>query len=365
MHNEAGIAIISVSYPPLVGGAEVQLKNLASYLSRNAHPVSVFTYAVKNSAGEEVLDGVFVKRVKIAGSGRLAPLSFMLLSALALLGRSKSFAIIQAHQLPMGIVAGVIGAVLRKKTIVKIEGLEDIYRYKKSILKTWILRKTIDRFITLGPKTTDALKSIVGVPENKIVYIPNAFETAFKDDPSRNKKEKNVIFVARLEHEKAPEVLIKAWKQVLKTHHDAKLVLLGEGRKRSELEKLVAELGIAGSVELKGSVPNVKDYLSQAMVFVLPSRIEGVPISMLEAMAAGVPVIVTPVGDIPDIIKHEENGILVSPDNNDELGAAIVGLLKDGEKRSRLAEKARLSVEAFSMDVVGMQYRDLYRKLAS
>jgi glycosyltransferase involved in cell wall biosynthesis len=364
MQNKIGIACITTAFYPLIGGSEVQLKNLAVFLSREGFDLTIYTYPVKEAPVVEVIDGIKVIRPRILiNRWHLTPLFFLFSAGFELFKNRKNYTIIQAHQLPMGIIAGVIGKLLKKRAVVKIESNDEVIRYKASSIKVSILKWCIDRFISLGHSCTNLLISM-GIPEKKIIHIPNAFDSKFKQGASRIEDyKKKVLFIARLEHEKAPDILIKAWHIVFKKNPDARLIMLGDGRKRPELENLISELNITGSVEIKGFVNNVRDYLASATILVLPSRIEGVPIAMLEAMAMGVPVIVTPVGDIPGIIKDGENGIFVRPEDIEGLADAISDLLSSQEKRQALSEKARVSIQDFSMDNVGRRYIELYEEL--
>lgn len=362
MKDKVGIAFITTAFYPLFGGAEVQLKNLAHYLSRQGFDLTVYTYSIEGVVSKETVDGMEVVRLKVFNRGKLAPISFLLSVGVKLFKHRKRYSIFQGHQLPMGIIAGIMGRLLKKKTVAKIEGMDDILRYKGAKIKTAILHKFIDRVISLGNSTTKELISL-GIPEEKIVYIPNAFDSSYAQEIQKDDKENRVLFVGRLEYEKAPDVLLKAWQIVLKDHPDAELIMLGDGKERAELKGLLIEFGISDSVKMKGTVNNVRDYLLEASVFVLPSRIEGVPIAMLEAMAAGVPVVVTPVGDIPDIIKDSENGIFVKPDDIEGLAETISELLSHPEKRKSLAKKAQTTVRDFSIDKAGKKYIELYKEL--
>jgi glycosyltransferase involved in cell wall biosynthesis len=361
IYAKQSVAFVGSFYPNM-GGAEIQLKNLASFLARQGRVSYIFT-SHTNGFSSEIEHLPAMEIIRSRYSGQHGIFFFTLSTCFNLAKYSKKYSIIQGHQLPMGIIAGVMGRLLRKKSTLKVEGLGEILRYKRSFLKMFLLRNFIDQVITFGNATTKKLISI-GIPKEKIIYIPNAFDPIYGQRVSRYVCEnKRVIFVGRLEYEKAPDILLKAWCTVLKKHPGARLKILGDGSKRGELEKLIAELNIINSVDMEGCVNNVRDYLVEAAVFVLPSRIEGVPLAMLEAMAAGVPVIVTPVGDIPDVIKDHENGIFVKPHDIEGLGDAISALLDSPETRRNLAEKARLTVQEFSMDRVGMRYIKAYDEL--
>jgi len=122
------------------------------------------------------------------------------------------------------------------------------------------------------------------------------------------------------------------------------LVLAGDGSERAALEALAAQLGIADRVRFLGVCPQVADLLSLVDVFVLSSLSEGLPLALLEAMAAGKAVVATDVGGVPEVIAAGENGLLVPPREVQPLADAIHRLLRDAELRAQYGERAKATV---------------------
>jgi glycosyltransferase involved in cell wall biosynthesis len=145
-----------------------------------------------------------------------------------------------------------------------------------------------------------------------------------------------------------------------------RLVFGGEGDREGLLRR-AAELGIGGRIECLGWVgPQQRDAeLAAASVFCLPSHAEGLPMSMLEAMAAGKAVLATGVGGIPEALHDGDNGLLVPPHDVTALARALAQLLGDPALRERLAQRARASIEQhYSTEVVCGQLSAIYRELA-
>jgi glycosyltransferase involved in cell wall biosynthesis len=145
-----------------------------------------------------------------------------------------------------------------------------------------------------------------------------------------------------------------------------RLVFGGEGDAQG-LRRRAAELGIADRIELPGWLgPAERDAeLRKAAVFCLPSHAEGLPMSMLEAMAARKPVVATNVGGIPETLRDGDNGLLVPPRDEQALARALARLLGDTALRDRLAERARATIEQqYSTEVVCGQLSAIYRELA-
>ena len=136
---------------------------------------------------------------------------------------------------------------------------------------------------------------------------------------------------------------------------------LGEGRERAAIERTIQELGLQQAVELTGHVRDVRPYYRRAQVLAISSVSEGSPNVLLEAMAAGVPVVATAVGGIPEIVSHGETALLVKPCDPVSLAAALNQVLSDHGLAARLAGNARqLIAERYSPQARAQALMDLY-----
>ena len=196
----------------------------------------------------------------------------------------------------------------------------------------------------------------VGLAPEKVRVIPNGVDTArfTPEGPAaplpwlEKDGVRPVVFgnVARLCEAKDHETLLRAFAIVRKEHPEARLLLVGEGEKRRDTESLAASLGITDVAHLAGSRSDVPAMLRGMDVFVLSSRREGMPMAVLEAMASAVPVISTDVGGIARLNGPEETLLLTPPRDAAALARAMLALLRDPEKRRRLAENGRNRVRA-------------------
>ncbi len=144
------------------------------------------------------------------------------------------------------------------------------------------------------------------------------------------------------------------------------ILVAGDGAERPRIEQLARELGVAQQLRFLGFRTDVTDLLAASDFFVLPSFTEGLPLSVLEAMAQRLAVIVTPVGGVPELIDDGVNGILVPVKDVAALTAALERLVGDAENRSRIAEAGFQRVsEQFSFDGMIDNYQDLYLSLLS
>lgn len=211
-----------------------------------------------------------------------------------------------------------------------------------------------------------------GLKPGKITVIPNgvdfeAFANAIPADLASlglNTGAPVVITVARLEEQKGISDLLQAAVSVLKDRPDCQFLIVGDGRDRRLLEALAASLGIATAVWFVGSRPDVPALLRASSVFVLPSLWEGMPNALLEAMAAGLPVIATDVEGSREIVRSADLGLLVTPRNPETLANAILRLLRDPEFSARIAHASqRIVQERFTEHAAVASYVDLYEKL--
>ncbi|MCB9798582.1 glycosyltransferase family 4 protein [Candidatus Nomurabacteria bacterium] len=178
-------------------------------------------------------------------------------------------------------------------------------------------------------------------------------------------KEGRVICVGRLSWVKGHKYLLEAWPLVLKEVPGARLVLVGDGDERKNIEKQTRELSIQDSVKLLGNLPHdeVLREMSQSEVFVCPSLAEGLGIVFIEAQACGIPVIGTNVGGIPDIIEDNQTGYLIETKNPDQIAEKLIVLLKDKELRKRFVESSQHTVKKFEWNTIIAKIDEIYTSL--
>jgi GalNAc-alpha-(1->4)-GalNAc-alpha-(1->3)-diNAcBac-PP-undecaprenol alpha-1,4-N-acetyl-D-galactosaminyltransferase len=171
-----------------------------------------------------------------------------------------------------------------------------------------------------------------------------------------------VLTVGRLVREKGYDLLIQAFAQAQKCNPGWQLLILGEGLQRAELEKLAASLGLIGLVHLPGRVKNPYDYYHKADLFVLPSRYEGLPNALCEAMVHGLPVIATNCSaGVSEVVEDGVNGVLVSPEDIAGLSSALENLMADPERRANLGQQAARVRSRFGVEQVMQMWEDLIR----
>ena len=208
-----------------------------------------------------------------------------------------------------------------------------------------------------------------GVPADKIKTIANGievkvFERAEPLPLLKAEGSKVVGVVARLDLQKGFEYLLQAARELCKMFPDLKIVIAGEGPDRNKIEDIIQQYGLQSNVILAGQQSNMPAVYAAMDIFVLPSLNEGLPMTVLEAMAASKPVIATRVGAIPSVIKDGENGLLVVPKDSEGLQHAVASLLSDPERRRRLGDQAHAWVsQNYTSEAMAVRYRDMYEEV--
>jgi len=182
--------------------------------------------------------------------------------------------------------------------------------------------------------------------------------------PAENPLSPIVLAAGRLSPEKGFDVLLEAVPAVLQRHPGTCFVLFGEGTERAKLEARAAELGLANKFIMPGFTADLDKYLPWAAVVVLPSYTEGLPNVALEASAAGVPIVATAVGGTPEVVKHDETGLLVPSGQPHALADALNRLLASPELRRTMGAAGRTRMrEEFTFEAQAKQYGALFEKL--
>lgn len=228
--------------------------------------------------------------------------------------------------------------------------------------RQWMLRRLTARRVTahvaVGVAAARQVERLLGLRHGLVRTVYNAVPES--PPPARRLDGATVVGVGRLEHQKGFDVLVDAIARIPK----GRLLLVGEGKERRALEQRVSRLGVGDRVQMAGWVENPRPLLATADVFALPSRFEGFPLAVVEAMLAALPVVAADVGSVSEAVIHEETGLLVEPDHVDALASALQRLLDDEAERHRLGRAGRrLALARFTADRMASGYIDLYREL--
>lgn len=230
----------------------------------------------------------------------------------------------------------------------------------------------VDMNVAVSRAVADFSMAVARLPKQKVIVIPNGVEIApFAAAEALDLATlgiplgaKIVVAVGRLDRQKGLSYLIDALPELVARHGDLHLLLVGEGAEREALTRLIAERGLATRVHFAGWRPDVPRILQAADCLVLPSLWEGMPNVVLEAMAAGLPVVATRVEGVDELVLPDQTGFIVSPASSNELAAALERILCDPDRARRMGEAGRGRIASeFNWDVMAERYDALYTRL--
>jgi glycosyltransferase involved in cell wall biosynthesis len=371
------LLFVNYEFPPFGGGAAYASIATARELVSIGHQVDFLTTASRGRTITEVIDGVQVHRVRsyrrgVHESGVLGALSFVALAArhLRLLARENHYDAYHYYfGLPTGLLSLVPGAHRRRPYLVSLRG-SDVPGYDPAL--AWLHRLMLpvtcriwrDAYRVVA--NSQALRELALVSASRLpieVISNGAVEIAVIPSSRRTGPGLRILTVSRLIARKGLDTLITALARL--QHPDLSLDIAGDGPIRASLEHLAVSMGVADRVRFHGFLDprDLARLRAQADIFVLASVAESCSMALLEAMAAGLPLIATNVGGTIELVEHGYNGLLVDPHNADALVAALETLARDPAQRQRFAAANRLLVrERFSWNSIARQYESLFER---
>lgn len=364
-----------------IGGYELATVALVGALRAHGIPVCIVTTTITHSTTHATVVAATPDAVYIKAVGRRTLLT-MFPRLLAVLARRRStFSII--HCPTFGYLSGLAvlaGRVLGRPTLLRVATENDVGEFANA--PHWKARFFFRLLRTasgvIAPSTAIRNELLrAGFSNNKIFLLPNAVdverfrpatpsERADAAEALGSARDKLVIgTVARLVHRKGIDILLHAFATVLRTHR-AQLLVVGDGELGDDLRELTHELGLDCAVSWVGLQADTSTWLRRMDVFALPSRLEGSPNAILEAMATGLPIVATRIGGIVDLLEDGRTGLLVPPGDAEALAMALGRILRDASFRACLGSRARTrAVRDFSLSGSIARLIDVYRDLQS
>lgn len=395
------ICILIERYYPHVGGTEKQARNLALGLKDLGAEVMVVT---RRSSPEmppfSVEDGVPVYRAPMPGrSTRLRWILALTCIPKLVALRDKYDILFVSSFRTLGLPVLLTGKLLGKRVILKADspgelsgecftpGMDNLGLGALSPVVGFLIRlrnhflRKADAFVGMSSEA-EAEFMRCGVRREAISIIPNivdqrVFHPAKSIEKANLRKKLGlpldvmlVTYTGRLVSYKGLPMLLKAWKDLTCRQMETALVLVGSGGEdiancEKELRDFVDHNGMSGVVTFAGNVDNVQEYLQASDVFVFPTQYEAFGLSLIEAMACGLPAVASAAGGVKDIIESGRNGLLVDPKNEKELGEAMDKLLTDRALREKLGWQALETVLArYTPGIVARKYSALFSGIA-
>jgi glycosyltransferase involved in cell wall biosynthesis len=228
-------------------------------------------------------------------------------------------------------------------------------------LDRWASRR-YDAVVAISESVQRFVVDDLGVPAARVQLIRPGWEgnpVARSTEP----RPPTAICVAKFRPEKGHALLLDAFAQVLERVPDARLVLVGDGELADPMARRAQDLGISGQVRFAGAVESIWPELARADVFVLASTTEAAGIAIMEAMAAGLPVVAPAVGGIPELVTPGRNGELCRPGDRADMARALGALLGDSDARAAMSGHAVADASQWHMDATVERYFSVYERL--
>jgi glycosyltransferase involved in cell wall biosynthesis len=353
------VHLVVYTAAPTFGGADI---SLALLLQRLDPEIAVTVMGIEPAV---------VERVAAARNGAATEIVRPLSTKRDLLGLHTHFSTIRRLQPDIfhanlhTSVAGryeVLAALLARVPVVVVEQLATINPPTRGqkLLKRFTARR-LAAHVAVGERAARAIESRFGLRPGSVRVIHNAVADRALEQRPRLREGRIVGTVGRLDRQKGHDLMMRALAEL---PSDVSAVIVGDGPERREVQALAEDLGVGERVLITGWQEDARDHLTGFDVFALPSRFEGFPLALLEAMLAELPVVATDVGSVAEAVLDGETGVLIDSEDVGGLTSALASLLDDMPRRRQLGSAARAHVLAnFSPDASASAFQDLYREI--
>ena len=358
---------MQITHDLAIGGLQQVVVNICRTINRDKFDISVLCL---RSLGEFVPE-VEKMGIKVFYLPQKKGTDYFSFLKVAKILRREKIDVIHTHN-TQPFIDGTIGALLSgAKTIIHTDHARDFPDKRRYMFAEYVMSKFAYRVVGVSEHTSANLINYEKISQAKVMTIWNGiYGPKYDIKIDRNKKRQElgiknkgpiIGLGVRLTEQKGITYLLQAMPQVIKSFLDITLIIAGDGKLKSYFQNEAVELGIADNVLFLGTRLDIPELLNLFDVYVLPSLWEGMPMVLLEAMAAGCPVIATDVGGVFRVIDHKQNGLLVAPRNPDQFAKSIVKLLSDESLRRKYAQNGQSKfIDKFSADAMTRQYEKLY-----
>ena len=342
------------------GGAEIMCENLTLALKDLGHEVKVVCLYQQRTP---ISDRMEQRGVTIRWLDKKLGLDLSMVPKLEAVFREERPDVIHTH---LDVIKYAVLAAKRAKIPCCVHTVHSVADKEaegplQKITNTIYYRLGWSVPVALSPEVASSVRALYGLLEEKVPIIPNGIDLS-QCRPKETYafgETVELLHVGRFDVPKNHAGLLRAFQMLHRDDPRCRLTLVGDGDLRPEMEQLVRDLGIHQWVRFAGMQSDVHPYLRKADLFVLPSIYEGNPMTIIEAMGTGLPIVATEVGGIPDMLEHGKTALLV-PCQVEAVFDACAALIKDPALRERLGRQALRDSSRFSAAYMAEQYQQVY-----
>lgn len=342
------------------GGAETMCENLTYALKAKGHEVTVVSLYQERTPISERMEQAGVKLLYL---DKKLGLDLSMVPKLTKIMRAERPDVVHTHLDVIKYAAAAARLAGVKKCVHTVHNVADKEaegRVQKIINHTYFkLGWSVP--VALSPEVQRTIADFYGMEAAKVPVIYNGVDLS-RCIPKETYAADNMtlVHVGRFNAQKNHEGLLRAFQKIHAQYPNCRLNLLGDGELRETIEKLADELGIAENVHFLGSQSNVYPFLNEADIFLLPSRYEGMPMTIIEAMGTGLPIVATAVGGVPDMLTDHQSGLLVECEP-EAVSRAVLELMDDEALREKLGKNAKKDSRRFSAEYMAEEYCRVYQ----
>ncbi|MGM9549257.1 MAG: glycosyltransferase [Faecousia sp.] len=343
------------------GGAETMCENLTYALKKLGHTVVVVSLYAEHT---EISRRMEAAGVKIRYLDKKLGLDVSMVPKLTrIMGEERPDAVhthlnVIKYTVAAAKLAGVKACIHTVHNVAQEEAEDRV----QVLINRFYFRRGWSVPVALSPEVQRTVAEVYGLKNIPVVCNGVDLSRCVPKESYAINDTVTLLHIGRFDEQKNHEGLLQSFQKLLEAYPNCRLNLLGDGELRQPMEAYARELGIDHAVSFLGNQPDVYPYLRDADIFLLPSRFEGMPMTIIEAMGTGLPIVAAKVGGVPDMLTDGESGLLV-PCDPEAVCRACAGLIGSRQLRETLGRNALRDSVRFSADYMAKRYCEEYERL--
>lgn len=344
------------------GGAETMCENLCYVLTAQGHDVTVVSLYGEHTPISERMESA---GIRIRYLDKKLGLDLTMVPKLVRIMKEEKPDVVHTHLdvIKYAVAAAKLAGVPKCVHTVHNVAEKEAEGKTQKLINGFYFRHGWSVPVALSPEVQASIVSFYGLERERVPVAYNGVDLSrcLPKESYTAGESFHILHIGRFNEQKNHGLLLEVFGKLLRETPGLHLDLIGEGELRQETETLVKEWKIEDKVSFLGSQSNVYPYLHKADLFLLPSRYEGIPMTIIEAMGTGLPIVATAVGGVPDMLQNGVDGFTV-PCEEGQISKACQALIRDEALRERVGRAAKENAVRFSAQTMGVRYLGIYKE---